>query len=308
MPDLEFFFTDSAHHQIRLDVFLSERLPGLSRSRIQKIIKDGKALIDGNPRKPSYLLREGETVRISYEEEIPHELKAEEIPLEFLYRDAHVAVINKPSGMVVHPGAGVTCHTLVNALLFYFPDITKVGEKERPGLVHRLDKDTSGALVAALTEGAYQDLLRQFRQRKVTKEYSALVWGKMPGKEGIFDQPIGRHVKYGNRISVKTNKPRSATTLYEVKETFSDFTLLFLKPITGRTHQLRVHLSSSGHPIVGDVLYGRKKTACPRLFLHAFSLEFTHPHSGERVRFTAPLPPALQSFLSQLDKSGSIPQ
>jgi 23S rRNA pseudouridine1911/1915/1917 synthase len=204
--------------------------------------------------------------------------------------------------MIVHPGAGAHSHTLVNALLFHFPGIIGVGSETRPGIVHRLDKETSGLLVVARTPKAYQHLQKQFKDRSVMKTYYGLVWGKMPEGTGTIDWPLGRHVKHGTRISVKTKKPKSAITHYRVERRFEDHTLLILEPLTGRTHQIRVHLAASGHPVVGDLRYGRRKGKKPavRLFLHAHELGFTHPGTGKQVTFQAALPADLKSFLDSL--------
>lgn len=302
MPKQEFCVSQPEHEKQRVDVFLADRLPDLSRSQIQKFIMQDRVKVNGALTKPSYRLQDGDTITIEYEISVQEGILPENIPLDIIYKDDHIVLINKPSGMVVHPGSGVSSNTLVHALLYHFPKMGEVGEKERPGLVHRLDKDTSGVLVAALTEDTFHDLGKQFKERNVEKSYYGLVWGRPREKEGIIARPIGRHVKHGSRISVKTNKPRDAKTLYSVEKNFSENTLLVLKPVTGRTHQIRVHLTSIGHPIVGDPLYGKRKTQCPRLFLHAFSLKFTHPDSGERVQFKAPLPSDLQAFLDGLDE------
>jgi 23S rRNA pseudouridine1911/1915/1917 synthase len=206
--------------------------------------------------------------------------------------------------MVVHPGAGNRRGTLVNALLFHFPQLKGIGPEERSGIVHRLDKETSGVMVIAKTMKAYQELQQQFKKRQVNKVYLGLVWGKMPEKEGVIDWAIGRHVKHGERISVKTKKPRAAETNYSVREEIGNFTLLEIRPITGRTHQIRVHCAAAGHPLVGDARYGRLKSKpkCPRFFLHASCLSFLHPETGERVEFTSPFPKDLKEFLEDLKK------
>jgi len=224
------------------------------------------------------------------------------LPLEIIYKDKHFLVIDKPSGMVVHPGAGNRRGTLVNALIFHFPQLKSVGPEERPGIVHRLDKETSGVMVVAKTFEAYKALQQQFKRREVKKVYLGLVWGRMAEKQGKIHWALGRHVKHGEKISVKTKKPRSAETHYCVQEEIGDFTLLEIRPITGRTHQIRVHLAASGHPLVGDARYGRRKskTKCPRLFLHASCLSFLHPVRQERMEFTSPMPEDLKEFLEAI--------
>jgi len=276
----------------------------LSRSQIKKLIEKKKVRVDGVLRKSSYKLQEKERVEIDYERPDYKENIPENIPLELIYTDEHIVVINKPSGLVVHPGAGYKEHTLVNALLYYFPEIKDIGPDDRPGIVHRLDKETSGVMVVAKTSEAYRRLQRQFKQRKVQKLYLCLVWGKITAEEGRISWSIGRHPTHGERMSIKSRKPRKAETLYSVKKRFAKFTLLEVKPLTGRTHQIRVHLSASGHPLVGDTRYGRRKSTnveCPRLFLHAFKLLFNHPETQQRVEFSSPLPQDLKSFLENLD-------
>ena len=274
----------------------------MSRSRIQKLIRSGDVLINGRSTKSSQRLQAGDRVELTAcrKEEKEAPLEAQDIPLNIIYVDEDVIVLNKPSGLVVHPGAGNLKGTLVNALLHYYPDIRGAGPPERPGIVHRLDKETSGILVAARTKGAASELQRQFKAREISKHYIGLVWGSMPRSYGTIDLAIGRHVRDGDRMSVKTNRPRRAETSYRVRKRFANYTLLDLIPVTGRTHQLRVHLSASGFPIVGDDRYGKKKTSCPRLFLHAFSLEFTHPSNGRRMSFSQPLPSDLRDFLQSL--------
>jgi 23S rRNA pseudouridine1911/1915/1917 synthase len=222
-----------------------------------------------------------------------------------IHEDEHFIVIDKSSGMVVHPGAGRQTNTLANALLFHFPEIEGVGPEEKPGIVHRLDRETSGVILVARTTMAYQELQRQFKAREVEKFYLGLVWGKMPQEAGTITWAIGRHTKHGERMSIKTNKPRIAETRYRVKKSLGEFTLLEVRPITGRTHQIRVHLAASGHPIVGDSRYGRKKmpSGCPRLFLHAHLLTFTHPLSGEQISFRSPLPSDLTRFLGEISEN-----
>jgi 23S rRNA pseudouridine1911/1915/1917 synthase len=289
----------------RLDVFLCEKEKELTRSQVQKMIEEGRASIFGKRRKSGYRLREGERVEFDYELLKKEALVPEKIPLNIVYEDDHLIVLDKPSGMVVHPGAGRTHPTLVNGLLFLFPEIRNIGPVERPGIVHRLDKETSGLMVVAKSEKAYQALQDQFRERQVEKSYLGLVWGKISQSEGRFTWAIGRHRKHGERMSIKTRKPRSAETLYKVMKRYPEFTLLEVKPITGRTHQIRVHLAASGHPIVGDSRYGRKKEIIrsPRLFLHAYRLAFFHPQTGQMVEFFSSLPGDLEEFLKKLPSS-----
>ena len=302
MPKSEFLVTSSDGLNQRIDVYVSGKIKELSRAQVQNLISEGKVTINGFVLKASYKLREGDRIEVDYQVPSPPRIGPENIPLEVHYQDSHVVVLEKPSGMVVHPGAGNFTNTLVNALLFRFPQIHDVGPSERPGIVHRLDKETSGVMVAALTQEAYTHLQHQFKAREVDKHYQGLVWGKFSSQEGKISWPLGRHVRHGKRISVKTRKPREAETLFKVCQTFRRFALLEIKPVTGRMHQIRVHLAASGHPVVGDALYGRrrKKSSCPRLFLHADRLEFTHPFTQERVEYSSPLPQDLQEFLNMV--------
>lgn len=304
MPKKELLATSQSGLNQRLDVFLTEKIKLLTRSQLQKIIEEKRVKVDGIFRKPSYRLKAGEKIEIEVELKEPETVEAEEIPINLASSDEHLVVIDKASGMVVHPGAGNRKHTLVNALLHYFPEIREIGPKERPGIVHRLDKETSGLMVVARTPKAYSRLQRQFKRREVEKRYLGLVWGRLPSKEGTICFPIGRHVKHGERISVKTRRPREAETRYSVLEEYEDFSLLELRPITGRTHQIRVHLAASGHPLAGDSRYGRRKakTCPPRLFLHASFLSFSHPATGKRVEFFSPLPSDLKDFLEKLKR------
>ena len=299
-----FVVTPESGENQRLDLFLSEKLDGWSRAQVQRIIGEGRALVNATEKRPSYRLKVDE--RIEVDDTLPEAdlLTPKSIPLTVIHEDEHLVVIDKSSGMIVHPGAGRQTNTLANALLYRFPEIEGVGPKEKPGIVHRLDKETSGVILVARTKMAFQELQRQFKAREVEKLYIGLVWGKMPQEEGKITWAIGRHTKHGERMSVKTNKPRAAETRYRVKKPLGEFTLLEIRPITGRTHQIRVHLAASGHPVVGDSRYGRKKVAsgCPHLFLHAHRLTVTHPLSGERVSFQSPLPFDLMQFLEEISK------
>jgi 23S rRNA pseudouridine1911/1915/1917 synthase len=302
VPKKELRVTPQSGLGQRLDVFLVDKIKLLTRSQVQRIIEQKGAKVNGIFRKPSYKLKSGEKVEIEFEMNKPEEIEAEEIPLNLIYSDEHLVVIDKASGMVVHPGAGNRKHTLVNALLYHFPELKEIGPKERPGIVHRLDRETSGLMVVARTLNAYSQLQRQFKRREVEKRYLGLVWGRLTNKEGKISFPIGRHIKHGERISVKTRKPREAETRFSVVRVYENFSLLELRPITGRTHQIRVHLAASGHPLAGDNRYGRKKakTSPPRLFLHASSLSFIHPATEKRVEFFSPLPQDLEDFLNKL--------
>jgi len=287
-----------------LDVFLATRLPAFARAEFQRLIDRRRVTVDGAFRKSSSKLKAGE--RVAIELDVPAAaagLLAEDIPLNILYADNDVIVLDKPSGLVVHPGAGARTGTLVNALLSRFPGIRDLSADDRPGIVHRLDKETSGVMVVARSALAETELKRQFKDRIVKKVYLALARGAMPAPSGRFTWSIGRHPKHGERMSVRTDKPRSALTEYSVRRVYRDYSLLEVRPLTGRTHQIRVHLAAAGHPLAGDRRYGAGRNAkdkFSRLFLHAHRLSFLHPATGEPVEFVSPLPPGLQSILDAL--------
>ena len=300
-----------ADQQKRLDRFLSEAFPEQSRSQIQRWIDDQQVLLDGKPAKAGYKLRGKEQIEVSLPEAKPSALVAEAIPLEIVYEDADLAVINKPAGMVTHIGAGVHQGTLVNALLHHFQSLSQSGGMDRPGIVHRLDKQTSGLLVVARNDFSHANLARQFQSRTVIKRYLALVHGQMKNASGEIQSAIGRDRVNRLRMSTRAAHAREAHTLYEVVEAFRRFSLLQLTIKTGRTHQIRVHLSSIKHPVVGDTLYGAaariqfsagKHTlpAPERNFLHATFLQFLHPRTLETMSFSSDLPEELSRFLSQV--------
>ncbi len=298
---------------MRLDRFLAT-LPALgTRSRAKGLLDDGLVSVDGQPRKAAHALRSGERVSVTVPPPEPAGVEAEALPLTLLYEDAHLLAIDKPPGMVVHPAPGARSGTVVNALLHHLGTLAGVGDPDRPGIVHRLDRDTSGVLLVARTPQALEGLARQFRDRTLSKRYVAVVHGVVRANAGVVDQAIGRHPQHRQRMSVRTRRGRAAVTRYEVVERFAGASLLRLAPETGRTHQLRVHLAAIGHPIVGDRLYGGGRSrpapppsvaailaACPRQALHAESLAFTHPVSGEAVVVRAPLPADLADLLDGL--------
>jgi 23S rRNA pseudouridine1911/1915/1917 synthase len=301
VPKLEFVVPPGPGAGIRLDVRLAGQVPGLSRAAARKLIDDGKVLVNGKVGKASVRLKEGDKVEAGFESRtgVAEGPGPQEIPLNVLFADEDVVVLDKPSGLVVHPGAGNESGTLANALLALFPGISGVGREERPGIVHRLDKGTSGVMVAARSPGAYESLVGQFKRHDVRKTYIGLVYGRVAAAEGHIDWPIGRHATKRKRISTHSKSPREAETFFRVLESLPGATLLEVRPVTGRTHQIRVHLAAAGHPIVGDALYGRKKVAkrYPRIFLHALSISFLHPGTGKRVEFEAPLPAELEAIL-----------
>jgi 23S rRNA pseudouridine1911/1915/1917 synthase len=300
VPEKTFHITLSHGAGRRLDVFLSAHLTELSRAQVQKLIADQKVRLNSTWTKPSHVLKEGDIIEVEDREPARKSaLQPEDIPLDIIHSDEHIIVLNKPAGLVVHPGAGVESGTLVNALVHRFPGLEKVGHPERPGIVHRLDKETSGVMVVARSDKAYSELKRQFKAREVEKVYLGLVRGHVQVAEGRIDWALGRHPRHRQRFSVRTKKPKAALTLYSVKKRFPDYTLLEIKPVTGRTHQIRVHFAAAGHPVVGDSRYGGKdKTkARERLFLHAWHIVFTHPVSKTWLEFYAPLPPEFQEII-----------
>jgi len=285
----------------RLDRFLADRLPDLSRVQVQRLIKTGLATVNDQPAKPAYRVEPGDRVVVRVPEASEPMIRPEPIPLQIVYEDDYLLAVDKPAGMVVHPAAGHTGGTLVNALLAYCPQVADVGGVDRAGIVHRLDKDTSGVLLVAKDPETHAVLQRQFKHRQVRKTYLALVEGRVYPKEGIVEAPVGRDRRARKRMAV-TRTGRPAVTQYRAVEYFSDHTLLQIRPHTGRTHQVRVHLAWLGYPVVGDRVYGRRRqTLLPhRHFLHAQELVFTHPAMKEKVTLTAPLPPDLKAVLARL--------
>lgn len=309
----------------RLDQFLSETDLNLSRSQAKHLIKNNSILLDHRPAKPSTHLKADNLISITLPEPKPLSLKPEPISLNILYEDRSVIVVDKPAGMVVHPAAGNPSGTLVNALLYHCQDLSGINGVLRPGIVHRLDKDTSGVMVVAKDDEAYHHLIKQFKNRTVEKVYLAIAYGKFNQAEGLIDAAIGRHPKERKQMSTRTKKGRIAITRWKRVENLDGFSLLEIYPQTGRTHQIRVHLSSMSHPLLGDPLYGRKGRSgsiqdpvlkefvgrMGRQALHAHRLVFDHPRTGERVRCEAPLPQDMQDALewlrSQINKNSPLP-
>ena len=317
----------------RLDQFLAAQLPDLSRARVQQLLREGEALVNGSPAKPSLKLRGGEQITVTGSPPPPLRAIAEDIPLDIIYEDADIAVINKPAGMMVHAGAGATDDkrnrgTLVNALLHRFNKLSQVGGELRPGIVHRLDKETSGLILVAKNDVAHRKLAQQFSRREISKRYIALVHGWPAKDHGTINLPISRDQVRRTRMTTRGSGGRSAITHFTVRERidspYGKFALLDVRIETGRTHQIRVHMAAAGHPIVGDTLYGapgelerssaRRKSglavnpsepspAVARLgrnFLHAAALELTQPRTGDPLAFESPLPDQLEDFLEKL--------
>lgn len=286
---------------VRLDQFLVQS-SGLSRAGVQRLIDHGLIRIGDRPRKASYRVRGGDRIIVTVPPPARSEIEPEPIPLDLLYEDQDLLIVNKPPGLVVHPAAGHHGGTLVNALLYYCPELTGIGGEGRPGIVHRLDKETSGCLVVAKTEKAHQILSRQFQTRDVKKTYLALVHGSVRAGQRTIAVPIGRHETERKRMGVRTHKGRETETRFRVVRAGSDCSLVEVVPTTGRTHQIRVHMAAIGHPVIGDKLYGgrrerKSRWKVPRHLLHAWKLAFAHPRTGTWVESVAPLPPDFHQFL-----------
>ncbi|HEX8178663.1 MAG TPA: RluA family pseudouridine synthase [Pyrinomonadaceae bacterium] len=296
----------------RLDAYLAAHVPAISRTRLKQAIEDGDALVNGRTAKPAYKLRGDETIELETPAPPTSDFQPEDIPLDIVYEDDALVVINKSAGLVVHPAAGITAGTLANALAFHFQQLSVRAGAIRPGIVHRLDRDTSGLMVVAKSEAAHEHLADQFRARTVFKSYVALVHGQVREEHGRIEQPLARDPRNRTRMGI-VRGGRPALSLYRVRRRFARFTLLDVEIKTGRTHQIRVHLAWLKHPVVGDKLYGggRDSTitdpklraainAMGRQFLHAERLGFHHPQTGEYVKFAASLPPDLTRLLDVL--------
>ncbi len=291
----------------RLDRFVADSFPELSRNRVQQLIREGQLHVDGEiPKKAGQMLAPGArvVVRIPPPKEGP--LTPEPIPLDVIFENDEVLVVNKPAGMVVHPAAGHDSGTLVHAVLAYAPEIEGIGGEKRPGIVHRLDKDTSGVIIMAKNERAHRFLQRQFRLRETRKVYLALTDGHPPTPEGRIEAAIGRDPSNRQRMAiVPPHKGRAAVSTYRTRTRYANHALLEVHPLTGRTHQIRLHLAFLGCPVVGDVIYGRRHPSLPlsRHFLHAYQLTITLPGEDVALTFEAPLPPELQTVLDTLQTS-----
>lgn len=308
----------------RLDTIVASRLPGCSRSLAAALIAAQDILVDQQSKKPGYRIKSGDRIEGRIPAPEPIDFKPEPIPLNILYQDRHIIVIDKQAGIVIHPAPGHSSGTLVNALLFHCPDLGAIGGDIRPGIVHRLDKDTTGAMVVAKNADAQQSLSRQFKAREVQKKYLALVYGDVQPETGEIKLPIGRHPVDRKRMSTTTRKGRAAETAWNVRERLDGVTLLELSLKTGRTHQIRVHCAAIGHPVVGDPVYRPRKLSsllkntfsdrpssvtgalksADRQLLHAWQLGLTHPHSGKQMTFEAPLPADMQDLIAKLRGKG----
>ncbi len=304
----------------RLDRFLANREPALSRSALQRLIEDGRIRLNGRVVKPSHRIKPGDTIALEIPRPEPLALHPEPIPLAILHEDSDLLVLNKPAGLVVHPAPGHWSGTLVNALLHHFEtqggSLSTIGGKERPGLVHRLDKETSGIMVIAKTDQAHRSLAAQFKHHTIVRVYEALVWGVPKQSHGLIELAIGRDERERKKFSSRTTRPKPSATEYHVVERFGHMAAhLNLVPRTGRTHQIRVHLASIGHPVLGDQTYGGRKArtlsddvAIPRVMLHARTLGFSHPGTGVYQEFSVPWPPDMEAVLQALRQIARSPQ
>jgi 23S rRNA pseudouridine1911/1915/1917 synthase len=308
--DVRRFTVEADQAGQRLDLFLASLMPDQSRSSVQRLIKEGRVhRSDNREARANAPVREGEEVSVEIPPPVAATPEPEALPIPILYEDSDVVVVNKPAGMVVHPAAGHPQGTLVNALLHHIKDLSGIGGEQRPGIVHRLDRGTSGLMVVAKHDVAHRALMQQFQDRQIEKEYIALVWGVVRAGRRM-DDPIGRDPKQRKKMSSRAPRARDAMTRVLEARYLNGVSLLHLSIATGRTHQIRVHLNGIGHPVVGDQLYGgvhrrvgpdlRAVMRLERPFLHAARLVFTHPATGERMEFEAPLPEDLQSVLDEL--------
>lgn len=301
---------------IRLDIFLSQKLHDLTRSRIKNLIEDGLVSLNNKSAKAGAKIKTGDQISVAIPEPQPIKAEPEKISLDILYEDKHIIVINKPPGLTVHPGAGRTKGTLVNALLYHCKDLSGIGGALRPGIVHRIDKDTSGVLVVAKTDKSHQFLSKQFKEHSIKRKYLALVWGVVKNDTGTIDLPIGRHVSERKKMSVRTSRGRRAVTHYKAIKRFDNFTLIEAMLETGRTHQIRVHLSAIHHPVAGDPVYGKKNMPSglpPKLTmllknlkrqaLHAQTLGIIHPETQNYMEWTAPLPDDIKGIIDALEET-----
>jgi len=287
----------------RLDAFLAEVIADLSRTAIKDLISNGRVLVDGQARKPSYRVKEGEQVLIHVPEARQVSIKPQNIPLEIIYQDQDLAVVNKPKGMVVHPAHGNWENTMVNALLYHIKDLSGINGELRPGIVHRLDKDTSGVMVVAKHDQAHRILAEQIKEHSIKREYQALVHGVIKENLGTIEAPIGRSRTDRKKMAV-TADGRTAISRYRVLERYQNYTLVQVSLLTGRTHQIRVHFSFIKHPVVGDTVYGPAKNnlGLDSQALHACVLGFNHPRTGDYMEFNSPLPDEFQQALLKLTK------
>jgi len=296
---------DRAYHFVvdrpgeRLDRYVTEKCPELSRTQVQKLIAGGYVTVNDHVAKAGLKLSTGDRLTVTIPPPPPSSLSPEAIPLNIIYEDADLLVVDKPAGLTVHPAPGHPSHTLVNAILSHFPHLADISDSLRPGVVHRLDKDTSGVMLVAKNSAAQAKLAEQFKSRSVAKAYLVLVKGHLTPERGIIEAPVGRDPRNRKRMAVVA-QGRQARTEYQVARYMGDYTLLEVRPETGRTHQIRVHLSAIGYPVVGDPVYGVNSPYLSRQFMHASRLGFRLPSTGEYVEFTSELPPDLEEALKAI--------
>lgn len=298
------FTPDDEQKNVRIDKFLSEQLPDQSRSYLQKLLKEGNVTVNEKPVKANYKVQLSDTVRLELPEPENPDILPEDIPLDILYEDEDVLIINKPKGMVVHPSVGHYTHTVVNAVMFHCKDhLSGINGVMRPGIVHRIDMDTTGAIVICKNDMAHQSLADQLKEHSITRKYRALVHGNLKEDEGMVEGPIGRHPTDRKKMAINHKNGKPAVTHYKVLERFGSYTFIECQLETGRTHQIRVHMASIKHPLLGDDVYGPKKSkyTLEGQCLHAKVLGFVHPRTGEYMEFEVPLPEYFEKLLNKLD-------
>ena len=302
--EIKSYIIENDENLIRLDKFLTSELDDFSRTQVQNLIKDGNVLVNEKAQKANYILSMGDEVMVTIPDPVDIDIKKEDIPLDIYYEDDDVIVINKPSGMVVHPALGNYSGTVVNALMYHCKDLSGINGVNRAGIVHRIDKDTSGLIVCCKSDLAMKSLSHQFLEKTVDRKYIAICYGVINHNLGRIDAPLGRDPENHKRYAV-VDDGKHAVTNFKVLERFKEYSLLELALDTGRTHQIRVHMKYIGHPIVGDPLYGPRNVIGENgQYLHAQTLGFTHPRTGERLEFTSPLPDFFKDFLEELRNNG----
>ncbi len=299
------FTADNGETGVRIDRCLSDKYEDLSRSYLQKLLKEQGITVNGKPVKANYKLQTGDQVQITVPDLSEPDILPENIPLDILYEDEDILVVNKPKGMVVHPANGHTCGTLVNAILYHCQgNLSGINGVMRPGIVHRIDKDTTGALLVCKNDTAHRDLAQQLKDHSIKRRYRAIVWGNIKEEEGTIEGPIGRHPVDRKKMAINYKNGKDAVTHYKVLERFGNATYIECRLETGRTHQIRVHMTSIGHPLLGDEIYGSGKNPyhLQGQTLHAMILGFVHPRTGKYMEFSAPLPEYFVNLLEKLRK------
>ena len=300
------WFVEKERDNTRIDKFLNEQMADISRSYIQKLIKDDLVTVDLRPVKANYKVKEGDRVEVTFPEPVSLDIEPENIPLDIIYEDEDVLLVNKPKDMVVHPSAGHMDGTLVNALLYHCKDsLSSINGVMRPGIVHRIDKDTTGLLIICKNDKAHNCIAEQLKVHSITRRYHAIVWNNLSEDEGKIDAPIGRHPIDRKRMAVNYKNGKSAVTHYKVLERFGKYTYIECTLETGRTHQIRVHMTSIGHPLIGDTVYGsdRQPFKTQGQVLHAKVFGFVHPTTGKYMEFETPLPEYFEAILEKLRKN-----